>query len=86
MDRRVLLVLFFFGSIQFNWELRSKLLDGESNCSAAEWKHTDIDLLLLFNGVLGNVMGRSLRGSTRWHRADLGLINKIHVFCTDQHS
>lgn len=52
MDRHVVLVL-FFGNIRINWELRSRLLDGESNCPAAEWKHTDIDLLLLFNGVLG---------------------------------
>lgn len=60
MDRHVVLVL-FFGNIRINWELKSRLLDGESNCPAAEWKHTDIDLLLLFNGVLGDAMG-SLRG------------------------
>lgn len=60
MDRHVAFV-FFFGNIQINWMLKSELLDGGSNCPAAEWQHTDIDLLLLFNGVPDDLMG-GLRG------------------------
>lgn len=60
----VLLVLFLWEHPD-ELEVQTSLLHGESNCPAAEWKRTHIDLLLLFNGVLGNMMGRRLGGSTR---------------------